>query len=230
MEAIDVLSKAASMAHRGYRYLSRRRRDNKHITSVRTEYISEVTLTTGQATLNLSDVSADSVDLAELGDVYRWFRFKEIIIEFPAPTWSTAGLLAACFVPSVGTSYTSFANMEAPHVALISSNQTVPTRLSIPGKSLAGGLQWYLTNGTTSYQDVQGSILFQSHTSSSEEITFKVVAVCEFKELVDPTIIAMNLDTRLVLRKLTNQLRAAGHSKEYIRKRLKEASSERNAK
>jgi hypothetical protein len=226
MQAIDVIGKAASLAHQGYQYLARRSRRGSEANrpvEVRTCYTGAVQLSSGRQTLSLADTSADSVCLSELGDIYRWYRFKEVIIEMPSPEWTTANHVAVTYIPASVTSATTFANTEAPHMLLMSASQTVPGRLRIPIKSLEGGLKWYMSNGaaTDPNLEVQGTIVFQSSVSSTEILTFKVTAICEFKELLDPTSIALALEKREAIRKLVKKLQSCDTPRSEIRKAVR---------
>jgi hypothetical protein len=230
MQYVDIAKQALALGHRGYKYIARgRRKNNSSRTTVCTEYICSVSLSSGLASLTLDDASMLSTDLADLGDIYRYFKFKKITLEFPSPGWSTAGHLAVLFVPSASSSYPSFDNAEAPKVALISATQTVPTRMTLTADLLHGALPWYMSNGaaTDPSLEQQGIFRFVSRVSSTETIYFKVIAECEFKDLLDPSTISANLLKRSKGTRLTgapsNKVQASeateerSHQFEYVR-------------
>jgi hypothetical protein len=86
-----------------------------------------------------------------------------------------------------------FADSEARHMCLLSADQTVPTTLRVPQRAIHGQVPWFLTqaDATDASLETQGSFLFGAGTSSSEVITFLVHVRCEFKTLLDPSIITM---------------------------------------
>ncbi len=194
MDYINLAKEALLLGHRGAKHLMSRRKQNG-ITRVDTEFLAKVTLVAGQASLNLSDVNILSQDILELGDIYRFYRFTRLVLEFPAPNWGTGTFLGVSYTPTAVGAYSGFDRIEAPRVALVSASQTVPTRLEISSKMLKGMTVWYLNNATATDPslETQGAIVFQTAVTSAEDIIFKVRAECEFKELLDPATIAMNL-------------------------------------
>ncbi len=177
---------------------SQRRRKGKSRADVNTirghtEFVASVTLVSGEYALDVSEVYLLSQDMSALGDLYRYFRFTSLTLEFPAPVWTTAQYLTCLWVPSSQAITPTFANMEANVVMLQSNNSAVGARLKVPQGDLFGQVPWFLTNGkgTDPQLDVQGKFLFRSAVTSGEEIVFKVCLDYEFKELVDTSGLAL---------------------------------------
>lgn len=155
-------------------------------------FVTQVTLSAGTASLSLADATLLSQDLVTLGTIYRFYRFREIELEFPAPNWSTAEKIAVMFADSAYATVPAFADSEARHMVLLAKDSTVPKSLRVPGKAMQGQVPWFLTqnDATEPSLDLQGKILFGAAQSSSEIIVFKFRARVEFKTLLDPTIMA----------------------------------------
>jgi hypothetical protein len=169
---------------------------------VETEYIASVQLSSGLATYTLDDVSAGSVDLADMGDLYKFYAFDSIEITLPTPGWGTASAIACYFVPTPTSTPATFYNIEARKVMLQGANTTVPQRMRWSSQDLHGQLAWYQTNAKASDPtfEQQGQFEFAGQVSSAEVIIFKVRAVCRFKTMLDPSIIAYSLKSRLASR------------------------------
>jgi len=197
MQYLEAAKQALQLGHAGYRYLSRGKSNNPRC-RIETEFMASVTLTSGQAGLFLSDTLVLSQDLAELGDIYRFYKFNRVWIELPAPNWTTAAFLAVSFVPSAQSNVSSFANTEARRVLLMSANQTTSGRLEVGKSMIAGMLPWFLTNATATDTnlEVQGTFLFQSQVTSTETIYFKIHVEGEYKDLLDPATVTANLKKR----------------------------------
>ena len=196
MEYVNAAKEALRLGHRGYRYLTRNKRSNSsRVIKIHTEFMLSVTLSSGAASLSLSEATALSVDLASLGDLYRMFRFTGMSIEFPAPNWTTGVFLSCYFVPSAVAGSSTFDNVEANRVVLVSANQTVPSRGSWTRAQMGSVVPWFLTNAaaTDPSLEVQGVLNFQTSSSSTEVIYFKLSIDAEFKDLFDPGVVLANL-------------------------------------
>ena len=72
MEYVNAAKEALRLGHRGYRYLTRNKRSNSsRVIKIHTEFMLSVTLSSGAASLSLSEATALSVDrvpCAELDD------------------------------------------------------------------------------------------------------------------------------------------------------------------
>jgi hypothetical protein len=169
-----------------------------------TEFMASLTLNTGAASLTLSDVNVLSTDLAALGDLYRYYRFSAISIEFPAPEWTTAARLAIAYIPSSNvTAVPAFADMEARKIGMISATQTVPYTFRVPTADLKGQVPWFSSQAdpTDTQLYAQGTLLLRAQASSAEVIHFKFCIDYEFKELIDASAIAVMFRENLKLQR-----------------------------
>jgi hypothetical protein len=187
INAINMISKLAR------RNKSGKNRGNGDVVRVHTEYVMSVTLSSGAATLSLSDVSAGSQDLTDMGTLFRFYRFLNVELHFPAPNWSTAVHLAVGFVSTPLASVPPFADTEARHLCLLSAFQTVPGSLRIPNKSIHDLTKWFVTGADASdpVLDTQGTFFFGGGASSSEVIQFAVRCDVEFRQMLDPQVLTL---------------------------------------
>lgn len=165
---------------------------NKGNEIVDVSFVTQVTLAAGIGEISLGDATLLSQDLTTLGTIYRYYRFRHVELEFPAPIWTTASQVAVMFADSAYAQVPTFANSEAKHMVLLSSEQTVPTTLRVPGKDMQGQVPWFLTQGDASDPslDFQGKILFGASVSSAETLVFLIRCRVEFKTILDPTVMA----------------------------------------
>jgi hypothetical protein len=189
INAINMISKLARRGKSG------KNRGNGDVVRVHTEFVMSVTLSSGAATLGLSDVSSGSQDLTDMGTLFRFYRFLNVELHFPAPNWTTAVHLAVGFVSTPLASVPPFADSEARHLLLLSADQTVPGSLRIPNKSIHDLTKWFVTGADASdpVLDTQGTFFFGAGVSSSEAIQFVVRCDVEFRQMLDPQILSLAL-------------------------------------
>jgi hypothetical protein len=200
MQAISTGINAINMISK----LARRGSGNKgggkngDVVRVHTEFVAGIQLSSGQGTLSLSDVALGSTDLTDMGLLFRFYRFLNVELHFPAPNWTTAVHLAVGFVSTPLATVPSFINSEARHLLLLSADQTVPGTLRIPNKSIHDLTKWFVTGADASDPtlDTQGTFFASAGSSSSELILLTVRCDVEFRQMLDPEVLALAFSDR----------------------------------
>jgi hypothetical protein len=195
----------AEMAGHAAKYFSgsRKRKREGGVIRGKTSYMAAVSLSNGVANLPLSDVSVGSDDIVTLASIYRYYRFKNIVLEFPAPEWSTASLIGVGFVSSpYYTAPAAFADIEATETCLLSASSTVSTKYRVAGSMIHDAVNWFVTEGdaTDTALETQGQFFFRSTVISSETIYFKITLEFEFRGMIDPSVIGSLLKTAAAIK------------------------------
>ena len=88
----------------------------------------------------------------------------------------------------------AFANNEGECLVQQSSNQTVPSSLTVNQNHIHGLVPWFMTDAdaTDPNLEVQGKFLFGSSVESTEVIDFVLEVEVEFRDMFDPTVMTID--------------------------------------